>query len=91
MTRPMRREDRERGFTLVETVIAMAILFGALVMMLSKVTADVNDTNRAKLLSAAVGLARGKMLDIEEELAQQGFQDTAETMEGDFSDEAFHL
>jgi general secretion pathway protein I len=87
MSRPVRHG--ERGFTLVETVIAMAILFGALVMMLSKVTADVNDTNRAKLLSAAVGLARGKMLDIEEELAHTGFQDTSEEMEGDFSDDGF--
>jgi general secretion pathway protein I len=79
----------QRGFTLVEVMIALAILFGALVMMLSRVTADVQSTNRAKLLSAATELARGKMFDIEEELLFKGFQDTAEDMEGDFSDDGF--
>jgi general secretion pathway protein I len=79
----------QRGFTLVEVMIALAILFGALVMMLSRVTADTQATNRAKLLTAATSLARGKMLDIEEELTFKGFQDTEESMEGDFSDEGF--
>jgi general secretion pathway protein I len=79
----------QRGFTLVEVMIALAILFAALVMMLSRVTADTTATNRAKLLTAATGLARGKMLDLEEELAFKGFQDTEATMEGDFSDEGF--
>jgi type II secretory pathway pseudopilin PulG len=93
-TTPARRrvgEGRvgEGGFTLVETVIAMAILFGALVMALDKIAANVHATNKAKLLSAAIGLARGKMLDLEEELLQKGFQETAESFEGDFSDEGF--
>ncbi len=79
----------QRGFTLVEVMIALAILFAALVMMLSRVTADTQATNRAKLLTAATGLARGKMMDIEEELLFKGFQDTSEEMEGDFSDEGF--
>lgn len=83
------RRPQERGFTLVETVIAMAILFGALVIALSRVTGDVNATNKAKLLSAGIGLARGKMYDLEEELAQKGFQEMSEEEEGDFSDEGF--
>jgi general secretion pathway protein I len=85
-----RRPGRgQRGFTLIEVLIALAILFGGLVMMLSRVTADVQATNQAKLMTAATGLARAKMLDIEEELLQKGFQETAETMEGDFADEGF--
>ena len=79
----------QSGFTLIEVMISMAILFGALVMMLSRVTADVRATNRAKLLTAANGLARAKMLDLEEELLFKGFQETAAEMEGDFSDEGF--
>ncbi len=79
----------QRGFTLVEVMIALAILFGALVMMLSRVTADVQSTNKAKLLTAATGLAHAKMLDLEEELLFKGFQETAEEIEGDFTDEGF--
>ena len=78
-----RRTTAQRGFTLVEVMIALAILFGALVMMLSRVTADVQATNRAKLLTAATGLARAKMMDLEEDLLFKGFQDTEETAEGD--------
>jgi general secretion pathway protein I len=79
----------QRGFTLVEVMIALAILFAALVMMLSRVTADTQATNRAKLMTAATGLARGKMLDLEEDLLFKGFQDTSEDEDGDFSDEGF--
>jgi general secretion pathway protein I len=85
----VKTQRTQRGFTLVEVMIALAILFAALVMMLSRVTADTQATNRAKLLTAATGLARGKMLDLEEELLFKGFQDTSEDEEGDFSDEGF--
>jgi prepilin-type N-terminal cleavage/methylation domain-containing protein len=80
---------KQAGFTLIEVVVAMAILFGALVIGLDRVTTDVNSTNQAKLLSAAIGLARSKMFDLEEELAQKGFQEMTEDDEGDFSAEGF--
>ena len=83
------RARAQSGFTLIEVMIALAILFGALVMMLSTVTADVQHTQEAKLMSAATGLARAKMLDIEEELLFKGFQESAETMDGDFADDGF--
>lgn len=83
----MRR--REHGFTLLEVMIALAILFGALVVLVGSSHANARAANRARMLTAATGLARAKMLDLEEELLQKGFQDTAETLDGDFSDEGF--
>lgn len=78
---------RQRGFTLLEVMIALGILFGALVILVGSSNANVRASIRAKHLTIATGLAQAKMLQIEEELLHEGFQDTAETMEGDFRDE----
>lgn len=78
---------RQRGFTLLEIMISLAILGAALVVLLSMSSADIRASHKAKLLTIATGLARGKMLDIEEELLRTGFQDTAEQMDGDFEAE----
>ena len=77
----------ERGFTLLEVMIALAILFGALVLLIGTTTTAAKASNRARMLTAAMGLAQGKMLDLEEQLLQKGFQDTAETLDGNFADE----
>jgi general secretion pathway protein I len=78
---------KQRGFTLLEIMISLAILGAALGVLLSLSSADVRASHKAKMLTIATGLARGKMLDLEEELLRTGFQDTAEEMEGDFDDE----
>ena len=78
---------RQRGFTLLEIMISLAILGAALVVLLSMSSSDIRASHKAKLLTIATGLARGKMLDIEEELLRTGFQDTAEQMDGDFDAE----
>lgn len=78
---------RQRGFTLLEIMISLAILGGALVTLLSLSSSDVRASHKAKLLTIAVGLARSKMLDMEEELLRTGFQDTAEDFDGDFDAE----
>jgi general secretion pathway protein I len=84
---------RETGFTLLEVMIALAILAGALVVLLRLATADVEATKRARMLSIATGLARAKMYDVEEELLQLGAQSNefcpAEGVlnEGDFADD----
>jgi general secretion pathway protein I len=75
------------GFTLLEVMISLAILGAALVVLLRLSTSDIRASHRAKLLTIATGLARAKMLDLEEELLRTGFQETAEEMEGDFSEE----
>jgi general secretion pathway protein I len=78
---------RARGFTLLEVMIALAILAGALTVLLSMSTADVRASHKAKLLTIATGLARSKMYDLEEELYKNGFADIAENANGDFSEE----
>jgi general secretion pathway protein I len=78
---------RERGFTLLEIMISLAILGAALAVLLSMSSADIRASHKAKLLTIATSLARGKMLDLEEELLRTGFQDTAESFEGNFEPE----
>jgi general secretion pathway protein I len=78
---------RARGFTLLEVMIALAVLGAGLVVLLGISAADVRASYKAKLLTIATGLARSKMLDIEEDLLHNGFQDTDQTTDGDFSDD----
>jgi general secretion pathway protein I len=77
---------RQRGFTLLEIMISLAILGGALITLLSLSSSDIRASHKAKLVTIATGLARAKMLDLEEELYRTGFQETAEEMEGEFDD-----
>lgn len=84
MRRPRERRAGDRGFTLLEIMISLAILGAALAVLLSMSSADIRASHKAKLLTIATGLARGKMLDLEEELLRTGFQDTAENFEGNF-------
>jgi general secretion pathway protein I len=82
-----RERRRQRGFTLLEVMIALAILGAGLISLLSISAADVRAAHKAKLLTIATGLARGKMLDLEEELFRNGFQDTDQNEDGKFDDE----
>lgn len=80
---------RERGFTLLEVMISLAILFGSLVVLLRVSTQNVWASQRAKFLTAATNLARLKMLDLEEQLLHEGFQEMSEELDGDFSEEGY--
>jgi general secretion pathway protein I len=77
----------QRGFTLMETMLALAILAGGLALSIATTAANVRQAHRAQVLGVATNLARGKMYDIEEELVHEGFQELEQTMDGDFSDE----
>ncbi|MBI4509989.1 MAG: type II secretion system protein [Deltaproteobacteria bacterium] len=83
------RSRAEKGFTLVEVMISLGILFAALVVLIGISNANVKASNRAKFFTVATFLARAKMFDLEEELAHKGFQEMEETMDGDFSEEGF--
>ncbi len=89
-----RRNRRQSGFTLLEVMIALAILAGGLMILLSAAAANVAKTKRAQWLGVATDLARGKMYDIEELLEQQVtenglYQELDQEEEGDFSDEGW--
>jgi general secretion pathway protein I len=85
----VRARRGERGFTLVEVMIALAILGGALVVLLRGTAADIFSAQRAQMKSAAAELARAKMYDIEEDLLTRGFQETDQEEEGNFEDDGW--
>jgi general secretion pathway protein I len=83
------RGARQRGFTLLEVMIALAILAGALTVLVNSVASNVKNTQDAESTTIATSLARAKMYDIEETLIQDGFLETDQSTEGDFGDEGF--
>ncbi len=84
MSRPARPAS---GFTLIEVMMALAILFGALVVVVRSTAMNITATQKAALMGIATDLARGKMYDIEEQLLHDGFQQLDKEIDGDFSDE----
>ena len=77
------------GFTLVEVMLALAILSISLMMLISSTSGQIMVTQYGQHLSAASDLARGKMYDLEEQLLTDGFQDTDQSLEGDFEEEGW--
>jgi general secretion pathway protein I len=71
-----------RAFTLLEVMVAVAILGLGLVVLLTAQTGLFSSAKRAATLSQAVGLARCKMSEIEEELLRDGYSVTKEDEEG---------
>jgi general secretion pathway protein I len=71
-----------RAFTLLEVMVAVAILGLGLVTILTAQTGLFASSKRAATMSEAVGLARCKMSEIEEHLLRTGYQLTAEDEEG---------
>ena len=83
---------RERGFTLVEVMLALAILGLGLGMLLRSVAGNARTVQHAQMLGIATDLARSKMYDIEEDLlkdAEDGFQEQNQSESGDFADEGW--
>jgi prepilin-type N-terminal cleavage/methylation domain-containing protein len=83
----MRRSDG--AFTLLEVMIAVAILALTLTVLLSIVTRNVRATAHSRMTTVATFLARGKMVTMEDKLIEKGFQDVAEEDEGNFTEEGF--
>ena len=81
--------NRRSGFTLLEIMVALAILSSTLVVLIQVITNNVRATNHAKMLTAATFLARGKMVDIEDLIYENGFTDDNETETGNFKDQNF--
>jgi general secretion pathway protein I len=81
--------NRRSGFTLLEIMVALAILSSTLVVLIQVITNNVRATNHAKMLTAATFLARGKMVDIEDLIYENGFTDDNETESGNFKEQNF--
>jgi general secretion pathway protein I len=78
--------DSQAGFTLLEIMVAIAILSMTLVVLLSIVTNNVRATNHSKMTTAATLLARTKMVDIEDYILDNGFSENTETSSGSFKE-----
>ena len=86
MTRARRPQA---GFTLLEVMVAVAILALTLVVLLDIITRNVRSTTHARLTTTATFLARGKMVAIEDVIIEKGFQEIDDFQKGSFGDEGF--
>jgi general secretion pathway protein I len=78
-----------RGFTLLEVVVALAILGLALLAIFDLNAGAVNSHAYAKRLTVATMLARSKMTDLEQELYDKGFDTDDQERSGDFKSEGW--
>jgi len=81
------RPSAARGFTLLEVMVALAILAGALMALSEVVGGALRNHVRARQLEVATLLARGKMVAIEEGFERTGFRDFDQTEEGTFEED----
>ena len=78
-----------RGFTLLETVVALAILALALMAIFDLNAGAVSNHAYTKRLTVATFLARSKMTDLEQQLHDKGFSNDDDEESGDFSEEGW--
>jgi general secretion pathway protein I len=78
-----------RGFTLLEVVVALAILAVALVAVLDINAQSVASHVYARRLTVATLLARSKMVDLEQKLHDKGMNVDDEEDSGDFAEEGW--
>jgi general secretion pathway protein I len=82
-----RRTGGQAGFTLLEVLVAIAILGLGLTVILSSQAGLFSSASRGEHLTVASNLLRCKMSEIELTLAQKGFQLTDESDEGPCCDD----
>jgi general secretion pathway protein I len=80
---------RALGFTLLETMVALAILALSLVAIFNLNSGAISMHAYSKKLTVASLLARSKMTDLEQELYDKGFSNDDDEKSGDFSDEGW--
>jgi general secretion pathway protein I len=68
-----------RGFTLLEVMIALALLGLALVVLIKSAAGNIFSAQQAHMMGVATDLARAKMYQLEEKLLKDGFSDTEQT------------
>ena len=67
---------KQRGFTLLEIMVALALLGLGLVVLIKSAANNIRASEESHMMGIATDLARGKMYDIEEQLLKDGFTDT---------------
>jgi len=81
------RRQLRSGFTLLEVMVALAVLAGALMAVADLSGTALRNFGYARDLSVATLLARGKMAEIEEKYEDTGFTDFDEAENGTFADQ----
>jgi len=75
------------GFTLLEVMIALAVLAGALLVVSQVVGSSLRTQARARQIGVATMLARTKMVALQAQYERKGFRDFDESDEGTFEDD----
>ena len=85
------RRAAARGFSLLEVMVALGILAGALTWIVQATARAIASENHAKLMTTATFLARGRLVELEDELLEKGFTDDSFATEtsGDFEEAGF--
>lgn len=76
-----------RGFTLLEVMVAMAILALSLTAAFEVVGGAMQNHLRARKLELATILARGKLAEVEAKFEEDGFRDFDQSEDGTFDEE----
>ncbi len=79
--------NKSAGFTLMEMLIALSILASALAVLMGTMANSGQQSVYASDLTTATFLARSKMIDIEYEVAAEGFPKLDQKYSGNFSEE----
>ena len=77
----------KRGFTLLEVSVALAILAIGLVSIVDINTGAARLHEQSKHLTVATLLAKGKMIDLEQKLNEDGFSDFDQQIDGTFDEQ----
>jgi general secretion pathway protein I len=82
---------KARGFTLLEVMVALALLGLGMVVLIKSAAGNIFSTEEAHMMGIVTDLARAKMYDIEEILLKDGFTDTDQSQESEkcFEDEGW--
>jgi prepilin-type N-terminal cleavage/methylation domain-containing protein len=86
----MRIARAPRGFTLLEVMIALALLGLGLTVLVKSAANSIFNTQQAHMMGVATDLARAKVYDLEEKLLKDGFSDTTQEEDDQpFTDEGW--
>jgi prepilin-type N-terminal cleavage/methylation domain-containing protein len=78
-----------RGFTLIEVMLALAILAMGLAVLIKDTANNIASTEGAHMDGVVSDLARYQMGEIEEKLEKEGFQETLDHKDGNFSEQGW--